>query len=238
MSKRTIYTLVIGGAAVIAAALIGTSILLTRDSSSKPAARPATQPVVVAGATEANRLLKGIPQDGAALGSPNAPVTLVEYADLQCPYCAQFAVEHLPAIIRDYVRPGHVRLEYRGLAFVGPDSVTALDTALAAGKQRRLWNVVETLFANQGGENSGWVTEDLLRAVGNAVPGLAVDRMLQDSTTAEIADLRSQAQSAAAIAGVNGTPTLAVGQTGGTTALVTSPDEQNVRAALDAALQG
>ena len=56
-----------------------------------------------------------------------SPVTLVEYADLRCPFCAQFALEVLPTIVRRYVRTGRVKIEYRGISFIGDDSRTALD---------------------------------------------------------------------------------------------------------------
>jgi protein-disulfide isomerase len=96
------------------------------------------------------------------LGSPDAPVTVVEYADLQCPFCAEWARRAFGEIVRDYVAPGRVRIEFRGLVFLGPDSEVALRTALAAGRQDRLWDVVHLLYANQGAENAGWVTQDLL----------------------------------------------------------------------------
>jgi protein-disulfide isomerase len=112
---------------------------------------------------------------GNVLGSPTAPVRLVEYADLQCPYCARFAVDVLPTIIRDYVRTGKVQLVMHGLAFIGPDSVTALRTATAAGDQGRMWNVAELLFASQGPENA-WVNDELLRSVVTAT-GANADRV-------------------------------------------------------------
>jgi len=236
MSRRTIYVLVLGGAAVVAAALIGTSILLTRGSSSSPNAGPGDAAASVYGAAKVNRLLSGIPQHGIELGNPKAPVTLVEYADMQCPFCARFAVDEFPSIVRNYVRNGRVRVLFRGLAFVGPDSGTALDTALAAGSQERLWHVVELLYENQGAENTGWVSQHLLRAVGGAVPGLGVQAMLDGTTAAEVADARNQAQVAASMAGINSTPTFTVDRTGG--GVPTVVDAQHVRAALDAALQG
>jgi protein-disulfide isomerase len=70
-------------------------------------------------------LFAGIPQQGNVLGSPMARVTPVEYADLQCPYCGRWARDTLPALVRDYVRTGKLRIVFKGLAFLGPDSVKA-----------------------------------------------------------------------------------------------------------------
>jgi protein-disulfide isomerase len=144
-------------------------------------------------------------------------VTIVEYADYQCPYCAQWAVDSFPAIVSEYVRPGKVKIVYDGVAFLGPDSLTALQTAFAAGEQNRLWNVSELLFHNQGAENAGWVTEDLLRSIGEAVPGLDVDKMLNDRSSAEVASAMADAQASAQAAGVatGPTPTFDIGRSGG-----------------------
>jgi len=112
-----------------------------------------------------------MPQRGAVLGSPMAAVTLVEYADVQCPYCAQWARQTLPYIVENYVRTGKVRIVFRGLAFVGPESVTGLRAVIAAGAQNKLWNVIEELYARQGYENTGWVRGELPSAL-SAIRGL------------------------------------------------------------------
>lgn len=236
MSRKTIYILAFSGAAMLAAALIGGTVLLTRDSS-QPAAESVTSGVTVTGAAAVNGLLAGIPQEGAMLGNRDAPVTLVEYADLQCPYCARVATGDFPSIVRDYVRRGNVRVIFNGLSFVGPDSVTALETALSAGKQNRLWHVVQLLYANQGTENSGWVSEGLLRGVGKAVPGLDGEAMLAGRSAGSIASARDEAQRSAATAGVTGTPSFAVGPTDGVLTLLQSNDAQTVRGAIEAALE-
>ena len=67
---------------------------------------------------------------------------------------------------------------------------------------------------NQGAENSGWVTEDFLRAVGSAVPGLDVDPMLEDADSARSRRRRSSAVAAQATA-VSSTPSFLIGTTGG-----------------------
>lgn len=82
-------------------------------------------------------LFAGIPQQGAVIGSPMARVTLVEYADLQCPYCGKWARETLPVLIKEYVRTGKLRIVFKGLAFLGPDSEKALRAVIVAGRQGR-----------------------------------------------------------------------------------------------------
>ena len=95
-----------------------------------------------------NAMLSGIPQKGIELGSPKAKLTMVEFADPQCPACGDFSRTTLPAIIQDYVRTGKLRIEYQGQSFVdsfvanGPkDSERMLRLAQAAGLQNKLWNV-------------------------------------------------------------------------------------------------
>jgi protein-disulfide isomerase len=211
----------------VLALLAGIGIGSHRGSGASAAAGPA--PV---------DLIAGIPQRGLELGDPHAPVTLVEYADLQCPYCAYWSRATFPALVRDYVRPGKVKLVFRGLAFLGPDSREALEAALAASEQDRLWNVVERLYLVQRPENSGWVDERLLRAVGATVPGLDVDRMLAESgSAAGRAELLAAARHADA-AGVRGTPAFELGRTGGRlrpfAAATLNPE--SFRPALDALL--
>ena len=123
-------------------------------------------------------LFDGIPQSGEWLGAPDAPVVVEEYADLQCPFCADFATRGLPPIVRDFVRPGDVRMRLRLLAFLGPDSVEGARAAVGAMEQNRGWDFTEAFYARQGEENSGYVTDDFLREVAGDVRGLDVDRAL------------------------------------------------------------
>ena len=198
----------LGGAVLVTAALVAVSLVGSAADEPEAVAHESVAAPVVRDA-----LLRGIPQDGIALGSPKAPVTLVEYADLQCPYCAQWARDTFPAIVDEYVRTGRVRLVLHGLAFLGPDSDTALRAALAAGEQDRLWDVVHGLFLRQGAENSGWVTSDVLRSV--ATPGLDAERMLGGTHSAWVERQLAAAREAAEAAQVPGTPFFQAGPTGG-----------------------
>jgi protein-disulfide isomerase len=111
---RTLYAAVAVVAAAVAGALVLASVLTARDDDSAPSGA-----ITVAGAAESRALFAGVPQQGIALGRPNAAVTLVEFADLQCPFCAEWSRNALPELVRDYVRPGRVRIVFRGLAFNG-----------------------------------------------------------------------------------------------------------------------
>jgi protein-disulfide isomerase len=169
----------------------------------------------LSGVSEVRTLFHGIPQHGNVLGSPSAPVTLVVYADLQCPYCRDFELQATPDLVRRYVRTGRMKLVFRPLAFIGPDSIRGRDTVIAAGLQRHLFEAVQLLYLNQRAENSGWLDDGLVDAVGAAVPGIDAGRLRTDAASAAVA-ARAQAFDGAARAdGVRSTPTLLVGKSGG-----------------------
>ena len=145
-----------GGAAVVIIVLVAASLLLRGGDDADTATPTTTTPA------SPSTLLDGIPQDRAVLGSQDATVTLIQFEDLQCPVCKRYQEEGFPGIVEEYVRPGEVKLRFIGLAFIGPDSEKALLYALAAGEQGKLWQYADALYANQGSENSGWVTDELL----------------------------------------------------------------------------
>jgi protein-disulfide isomerase len=207
----------LAAAVAIAAFLIAANQISVRTANDGTSAPPSTATTdgTTSAAEYADSLLGGIPQHGAALGSPAAPVTLVEYADLQCPYCGQWARGTLPTIVERYVRTGKLRIVFNGMAFVGPDSNTALRTAVAAGTHNHLWDVVEGLYVRQGMENSGWVTDDLIREITAGIPGLDADKLLGARWNTAVARRIDEAATAARVAGVTSTPSFQLGPTGG-----------------------
>jgi protein-disulfide isomerase len=214
----------LAGAVVVVLAIAGVGLLSSSGGSS-------TTRIGGAGATRA--LLDGIPQHGNVLGASAAPVTLVEYADLQCPYCRDFDRQAMPALVRRYVRTGQLKVVFRPLAFIGPDSVRGRDAVVAAGLQGRLFDVMELLYWNQGTENTGWLDDRLVRSVGTAVLGLDVSRLVADSSSAAVAREVHRFADAAVADGVRATPTLLVGKSGGSLRRV---DAAALTAAIDAAL--
>jgi protein-disulfide isomerase len=225
----------VGVAAAIAVALIGASILTTRGGDGGGG-----DPASIAGAADVEAMFQGVPQEATLVGEPDAPVTLVEYADLQCPFCAQWATTTLPVLVADYVQSGDLKIEFRGLSFIGPDSEEALRAALAAGDQGKLWNVVDLIYRNQGTENSDWVTDDFLRSVGAAVPGLDVDAMMDGTGSDEVTAAMTKSQSSAAANQINSTPSFLLGETGGrlTRLEVESLAPDEFKAAIDELLNG
>jgi protein-disulfide isomerase len=167
------------------------------------------------GAAVSASLFAGIPQHGTILGNANAPVRLVEFADLQCPYCDEYSVQALPALVRDYVRTGKVSMQFENLSFIGPGSVSAGRAAAAAAQQNRLWNFIDLMYLNQGEENSGYVTPSYLRHLLDAVPGLNVPAALGASAAPSAAAALTRANTVATQDGVNATPSFLIGVAGG-----------------------
>ena len=215
----------LGVAVGAAVALVVLALLFRNDTSTPTPAAPVAD-------------LSGIPQSGSVLGSPSAKVTLIEYADPQCPACRVYAESTFPTVVDEYVRLGKVKAEFRGFPFIGDDSVKGYRYMLAAGRQDKLWNLGDALYFNQGAENSGWLTEDLVRSLAAEIPGLDVQRMLSDAERPDIVETASSAASKASAAGIQGTPTLLVKIGDSTPYLIQPASADEMRAALVDALSG
>lgn len=223
-SGRTVV-LAFAVAVAAAAALVGVALLGRGDSGG-----PATEAPVVD--------LSGIPQNGRTLGPDEAQVTLVEWADPQCPACRVYTEEFFPTVVDEYVRPGRINTEFRGFPFIGEDSVEAYRFLLAAAEQDKLWELQEALYRHQGGENDGWVTDELVRELATEIDGLDVDRLFADAESEAVVAEAEGADEAAQAAGIQGTPTLqiVIGDEAPYTIQVANVDQ--LRAALDDALDG
>jgi protein-disulfide isomerase len=161
------------------------------------------------GAGEINRSLRGIPQRELLLGDPQAPVELVEFGDLQCPACAAYTEEILPPIIKNHVRQGRVKIDFRNFTIIGPDSLDAGAAALAAGGQLRGWNFVELFYRNQGRENAGYASDDaFLEAVAKAAGVKDLDAWNEDRIRfrTKVEETSRKAQQL----GLEGTPSFAI----------------------------
>jgi protein-disulfide isomerase len=217
-AQRRRRLLTLGG--VLAAAVVVVVVAIAVSSGGggdKASDRPeAAQSAsgAIPGQKESSEMLAGIPQDGIYLGNPNAPVRLVEFADLQCPICREYALQAMPQLVQDYVRTGKVRMEFRNLSFLGDDSVTAGRAAAAAAQQNKLWNFTDVLYHNQGDENSGYVTQEFVDRI-NKAAGVDSAKASEFAASDASAEPLAAANTLANRYGVNATPTILVGKRGG-----------------------
>ena len=191
------------------------------------------------GASEVAAQYKGIPQQALTLGSAKAPVTLVEYIDLQCPFCQQFETQVMPNILTKYVRTNKVKVEMRPLGFIGPDSVRGRKALIAAAEQNRAFNLAEVIYYNQRTENTGWLDDTMIAQAAASIPGMDVHGMLNARSAGSVADQAKAFDDQAVKDKVSGTPTLFVGKTGTKGKLVqmaSSTDQQALVDAISAAL--
>jgi protein-disulfide isomerase len=214
------------GAAVAAAVILaGVGVAVSSSGGTKPAPPAST-----------SSLLAGIPENHGVLGDPKAPLTVTEYVDLQCPICAKAAQSTVPALIRDEVRTGKVKLQVRTLSFLGEDSVRAARVAAGAERQGRLWPFLEAFYARQGTENSGYVTDGFLNDVSKAA-GVNASQAIGQADSAFASGRLQRADADASRMNVQGTPTLTVKRGNGPErVLQASPlDAAAVQAELNAA---
>lgn len=107
-------------------------------------------------------------QDGdyQVLGNPNAKVALIEFTDLQCPYCARFATTVFPELRRRYIDTGKVRFETYDMPLsFHRYAMAAAIAARCAGEQGKYWEFREAVFRNQVTLPSG-PYDDLARQFG------------------------------------------------------------------------
>lgn len=139
------------------------------------------------------------------LGNPNAKITVIEYADFQCPFCGRFYKDAGETIKNDYVNKGLVSFVYRDFAFLGDESIKSAEAAKCADDQGKFWEYHDYLFTHQKGENQGNFSNKNLKSFASEL-GLntVVFNKCLDSDKYQQAVLDET--SAGSQAGVEGTP--------------------------------
>jgi protein-disulfide isomerase len=197
---------------LVAAALGGAvllAVVLILVSGGNNATTPTTTTATGTTTPTVSSLFAGIPQQGDTLGKAGAPATLIVYEDPQCPYCRNWNVETLPTVIEQYVRTGKVKLVFRGVVIIGQDSVRGLRATYAAAKQKKLWSFADALYAHQGAENSGWITDAVILQAAKEAGANGQAILAAMGSAAVDADL-VQAQAMAKADQLQGTPTFIV----------------------------
>jgi protein-disulfide isomerase len=189
------------------------------------------------GSTDIAAQLKGVEQHGMTLGAANAPVTLVEYIDLQCPICREFETTVMPDLITKYVKTGKVKVEARVLKFIGPDSERGRNAMLAAAEQNKAYDFSQVLYANQGTENTGWLTDDMIGQIAASVPGMKVHDLLSARNSSTVKQQGAKFDQQGTADKVPGTPTIYVGPSGQKGTVVNLKNATDEQAVVDAITQ-
>jgi protein-disulfide isomerase len=241
-SDRNRRLLLLGGAIFAAVVVVVVAIVVSQggsdDSGGGAAPSASGGQAQQSQSADVEELFGDIPQDGVTLGEPDAPATLIEFADLQCPFCAQYTTGALPTVIQDYVRSGRLKMQLRLLRFIGPDSERGAEVAAAATLQNKGWDYSDLFYRNQGQENSGYATDAFLERLARETPGLDVNQLESDLDTPPAQRLIRQAERQANELGVSGTPTFFIQKRNGAPEQLqlTSLDADSVTAAIDSAL--
>jgi protein-disulfide isomerase len=163
--------LVIGGSIVVAGLIIAAAIFFgNRGSGTTPAESPSPD-----NSTTSNGLLIG---EAPVLGKADAPYTIVEFADFQCPVCVQFSSLIEPQIRKEFVETNKAKVVLKTLTFIDSfdqykqplESQNAGIAGECAKQQGKFWQMHDAIFgaeekevaAGKNNENSGNLTRDFL----------------------------------------------------------------------------
>ena len=210
--RRQLWLL--GAVLAAAAAIVVVAIVVSSSGGGTKKLKTGSPPPQAA---QVAAMFKGIPQHGQTLGNPKAPVTLAEFADLKCPVCRAYTAEALPTLVRDYVRPGKLKIVFQPQTFVGSppgDSEHAARFALAAGLQNRMWQFAELWYDNQPDETTAYATDSYIRQIASGVRGLNIDRALRERNSAQVSRALDRTSSLFDSSGFGGTPSFLLGGNG------------------------
>ena len=146
-------------ASIIVAALLVAGAVIYSNGSGEP-----DQTADVLGKVD----VKSLTDDDVVLGNLDAPVTIVEFGDYQCPFCGRFFIEVEPKIREEYIKTGKVKMVYRDFAFLGPESQSAALASQCAADQGKFWSYHDELFAAEvkdGREHNGNLSPVFLKSL-------------------------------------------------------------------------
>lgn len=156
------------------------------------------------------------------LGSENAPVTIIEFGDFQCPKCYQWFLNEKPTIKSNYIETGKVKLYFMDFTFLGPDSESAAQASYCADDQGKYWVFHETLYNNQKGVQDGWANMDSLKQFA-ANLGLDTNEFNTCLDSAKYARQVLHNRDVGSSHGVEGTPTFFIVGPDGNAAKIVGP---------------
>ena len=165
------------------------------------ALRPRRQPTRTATISIAGR---------PSLGRQDAPVTMVEFSDYQCPFCKRYASTVYPIIKKDYIDTGKLRYVFRDfpIANLHPQAKKAHEAAYCAGEQNKYWEMHDILF-----QNPGDFSVPALKRYGQEI-GIGGDTFNDCLESSKYAREIEKEITEGTKAGVRGTPSFFIGPSG------------------------
>lgn len=230
---------ILAAAVMVCAALVFVALYKGGGSAAPAAQNNGAAPAAATTTETAAQAMTLGPRD-AILGNANAPVTLIEYGDYQCPFCGEFFSQTEPEIVQNYVNTGKVRMVFRDYAFLGPESTVAANAAQCAEDQNKLWAYHDALYsakvaddANGGQEDDGFFSTTELLKLGQQV-GLDMTTFTSCVDNNTDANIVTQEKTAADAVGIDSTPSFLInGQQ------ITGAQPYSVfESAINSALQG
>lgn len=146
---------------------------------------------------------------GHSTGSPDAPVTILEFSDFQCPFCKTFWAGPLAQIKKEFVETGQARFAYRHMAFIGPESILAAEASECAAELGQFFPYHDLLFRNQAPENTGYFTHERFAAFAQQV-GVNTEQFSGCLSSRKYQSKVAQSTDEALALGVRRTPTVFV----------------------------
>ena len=173
---------------------------------------------------------KGDKESAHIRGNPDAPVTLEEFGDFQCPPCGQFAA-FVEELLKEY--DSRLRLVFRNFPLPGHEHAReAAQAAEAAGLQGKFWEMYDTLYREQQTWSTAPNTRELFQSYAGTI-GLDADQFTKDMDSDKVRERIDSDEALANFLGVKVTPTLFINNR------PLDPKDKNpegVRAAINAAL--
>ena len=165
-------------------------------------------------APEANRRVQLSVAGGYTIGNPDAPLTMVEFTDLQCPFCRHFYVTTFERLKTDYIDTNKLRYVSRDfpLEAIHPMALSAARAARCAGAQGRFWEMRHAILKN----NSALTHESFLSDAAALQLDPSRFRTCVDAADAFSKEIAHDMADAERV-GVTGTPSFVIGRTSGTT---------------------
>ncbi len=141
-----------------------------------------------------------------ALGSQNAPVTIVEFGDYQCPECDAWFKNQEPIIKTNYIDTNKAKLYFVDFPWAGADSIAAAESSYCAGDQGKYWEYHDYLYQHQGGIQTGWASTSNLKSYAASL-GLDTNQFNTCLDSGKYSDRVSYNREVGLSKGVQGTPT-------------------------------